>query len=123
MSSTIGGITVDFIRGLPQRLKTRVETWQVPGLDGYGARTFAQGDSEFEIRTVSWLTDNDSADSLITSALALQGTLIDSITDDWGTVYSNVLVVHIEVVNKTPMRWNNNANACRLELSWRCCST
>ena len=58
MSVDFGGVTFDIVRGYPQPLKTRNETWEVPGLDGVGAQTLGQGNARTQMTGVAYLFDN-----------------------------------------------------------------
>ena len=117
---SIGGVTFDIIRGLPAPLKTVVETWRVPGLDGYGAQRQGLGDAEFALSTVAYVADNAAANALIAAASALQGTVVD-VLDNWATQYSHVLIAGVDASDpgaKKAVR-RNNAAAVRVEIRWK----
>ena len=44
MSESIAGIACDFLHGSIPALKRRVETWEMPGVDGYGSGRLEAGD-------------------------------------------------------------------------------
>lgn len=117
---TIGGFNVDIIRGLPQFLRPRVESWTVPGLDGEGAQTLGKGDAEFDLQTVNYPTNLAAADTFIAAAVSLQGTIV-SVVDNYGNTFPNVLVKHVAADGpgvKRPMIWKGS-NSARVELNWR----
>lgn len=119
--ATIGGISVDILKGLPLLKKERVETWVVPGLDGYGAQTLGQGDSEYDLVSVLYIVGanpNDDANTHIDACTALQGTVI-SLTDDWGDGYTKVLVVKVDPTNaKRPVIYQG-VPGVRVEIAWK----
>jgi hypothetical protein len=127
MKSMIGSIAVNIIRGVPPQLRYRVDTWQVPGIDGYGAMNIGLGDAEFDLLAIVYCDSNDDANGLIVQFTQLQGTII-TVFDDFGDEYVNILPVHVDTVNcKTPCIWYGdgqlNANAVRLEVKLKCLTT
>jgi len=98
---SIGGVSCDFVREESfNDLKLRVEIWQVPGLDGYGAQDLGFGDSNFRYRCVKYGTESE-IETWFGNLEALQATII-SATDDWGRTRHNLLVRHVEVIGKRP---------------------
>lgn len=123
IDSDTDSLPIDIMRGVPAHLKTRVDVWEVPGVDGYGAQTLGQGDAEFELMTVNYCADNTEANGVIASAEGMQGAMC-LVHDDFGDDYDNVLVTHVDTNgSKKPMQWQDNANAVRVELHWRCVTT
>ena len=133
MSVDFGGVTFDIVRGYPQPLKTRNETWEVPGLDGVGAQTLGQGNARTQMTGVAYLFDNGdfaannaAADALILAAAALQGTLIANFTDSFGTEYYNFFVEEMDCSGKDLKKaciYQGDPNAVRVALAWRGTST
>jgi|SRR6185369_1249559 len=117
--SSVGGVTVSIVHGLPSSFKTRIETWEVPGITGYGALTMGQGDAEFDLTTVTFCANNSTANTHITNLVGLKGTVI-TVVDDYGDTYTNCLV-HGMDYKKTPLIWNGNAAAVRVEAQWKMC--
>ena len=127
MAANDSSFTLSFsiLRGLPSLLKTRGETWEVPGLDGYGAQTLGQGDGEFDFTTITYEIDTTDADNDIQTAQGAQSKLV-AITDDWGNSFSNVLITHVDANQpdtKMPIIWQGNPNAVRVTIRWRACKT
>lgn len=120
-SSSIGGIDVAIVRGLPQRMRPRVQTWEVPGLNGYGAAKLGNGNAPFEFSTITYADSFDGANDVIDAMLPLQGTIV-SIFDDWGDEYENVLLIE-GVPSKMPLIWEGNANAVRVTVQWKAVKT
>lgn len=122
MAGVVGLIDVDIIRGVPEKLRTEMQTWRVPGLDGYGAMTIGQGDSEFNLTTILYVADNATAIAHRDAAIALQGTLI-TIDDDWENNYQNVLVDHVDASNFAQPVIKDGEPAVRCEIRFRMRST
>jgi hypothetical protein len=123
-AATIGAVTVDILRGEPQSLKTRTMTWQTPGVNGYGAMTTGMGDSEFKFRTISYINagSDPGGAAFCAAAIALQGASPISIVDNFGTSWPQVLIEHIEVVNRKAII-QAAGPATRVELEWSAVST
>ena len=118
--ASIGSLTVDMIHGRPAPLKTVVETWRVPGLDGYGAQTQGFGDAEFDLTSIAYVADSSTADALLAAAAALQGTVV-AIMDNWGKLFGHCVVTGVETSGpgaKKACR-RNNAAAVRVEIKWK----
>ena len=107
--------------GLPQPLKNRVDTWEVPGVDGYGAQLLGKGDAEFELTTISYHGEEGDANldafNTIKLCAAMQGT-IQTITDDWGDEYENILITHYEATKQPCIK--DGVKQVRIEGRWRC---
>lgn len=117
--SSIGAIATDIMRGVPSLIRPRVETWEVPGLDGYGAQTLGSGDAEFELETITYFADNGDADTHIVDCVDSQGTIV-TIVDDYGISFEGMLIVHVDVANsKRPVIHLGNPNAVRVRIGWR----
>ena len=89
----IGGTSCDLVKGNVRQLKERVVTWQVPGIDGYGAQLTGLGDSDAIFTAIEF----DSHANIMTWFAAIeghQGSVI-SIVDDQGVTHSNVLVTKV----------------------------
>lgn len=119
--SSIGAVSFDIMRGLPQSLRTRTEAWETPGISGVGALRLGEGDAEFELVCVKYAVDNAAA--LVHAGYVdnLQGTVV-TVTDDNGDAYLSVLVRQAQST-KRPCIWNGNADARRVESHFRLVST
>lgn len=102
----IDDLTYEIIRGLPPfSQQTVVETWRVPGVDGYGAMTLGLGDAEFDLIAMAFVNTtvlgsvNDDANSLIEDTVALQGTIVP-ITDNYGNVTPGILLEKVDARQK-----------------------
>jgi hypothetical protein len=118
--SSVGAISTDIMRGLPQGLKERLEVWEVPGIQGYGALKLAKGDAAFELQTVKYAADNTAAQAYKVAAEAAQGTVV-TVTDDWGTAYAGALIEHVEITKQPCIR--NGSAQVRVEARWKMCLT
>lgn len=114
----IGDVNFDLSRGLPQLLRPRVDLWEVPGIDGYGAQVLGNGQGEFDFVVVSYQPSNSFANSFIDVLNALQGTVV-SLTDDWGDDYDNVLVQNVDSRNAKRPCIHNGSAAVRVECTLR----
>lgn len=79
--ASVGGISCSFVRGTAGALKERVELWQRPGLDGYGAQKLGLGDSDSSFRC-SLYGDKATVYGWIGSLEALQGSIAVVVNDD-----------------------------------------
>lgn len=101
--ATIGGVTCDILRGVPAKLKERVEVWQLPGITGYGALRTGQGESGTELLAVRF-GSNATVNSWWNSINALHGTVV-TIVDDFGDSYTSMLIQHVSNLAKSPAAW------------------
>lgn len=97
--AAVGGVTCDYVSGGRGGLKTRGEVWDVPGVDGFGARTLGQGKSSFRY-TLKRIAAEASVLTWGASIEALQMTVV-SITDDWGDAVSNCLITAVSPLVKS----------------------
>ncbi len=90
MSGTFGGIACNFLRGTQASPKTRLDVWQRPGIDGYGAIDLGKGDSKTEFilvafglyaATIGWgISIEDKQGAVVT------------VVNDWAESMANFLV-------------------------------
>ena len=122
-SGSIGTVDVDIIRSRPVGLKSRVEKWEIMGLDGYGSMILGNGDAEFKLMTITYLDSDADAESHIADCEGLQGSII-TVTDNWGNDYDNVLIEHVDTNNsKFPVIYQGNAEAVRVVIFWDMCTS
>ena len=118
--STIGTQNFDIMRGRPQGVKSRLDVWDVPGLDGFGLQTLGLGDSAFELSTVAYVADSSAADDLIYNCEALQGT-VTTIVDDWGVTWANAAIRKVDTNfpgSKIPVSPMADGSTVRVEIHW-----
>lgn len=89
----VGSVVCDIVRGLRRPLEDRVRTWNVPGLDGYGAHNLGRHDSSFQFRLVRY-GSAATVQSWIDALQALQGTAV-TVINDWGDSFTNMLIERI----------------------------
>lgn len=100
----IGGVTCTFVSGMTPDLAERVVTFQIPGMDGYGAQTMGLGDSECMIVGRN-LASNADMRTWFNALRALQGQLI-TVVDDWGNTIPDgtnagaILVERVRIVSQ-----------------------
>jgi hypothetical protein len=105
--STVAGITCTFVRGDAPAPKQRVQLWQMPGVDGFGAQTLGLGDSEFQFTAVFYGT-RSAVGAWAASIQALQGRLA-VVVNDWGTSYPRCLICKISVPKYSPAAFQGGA--------------
>ena len=96
--ATVGGYSVDVLRGLVPALKEAIAVWDVPGLDGHGAQQVGYRSPVASLLAISLVADNATANTLISNLESLQGTSV-TIVDDHGDTYTNCLVVTVDTSN------------------------
>lgn len=84
-------ITCTLIKGRAEGLKQEVETWRVPGRDGYGALVTGLGGGEFSFRCILYGT-REEIDLWIPKMEALAGQSEVELENDWGTTFEHLLV-------------------------------
>ncbi len=118
--AALGAVTVDILRGLVQPQKQRMDVWETPGVDGYGALKMGFGDAETDLQSVTFSADIAAARTLKGALGGLQGTVI-SLTDDWGTNFTRILVKEVGVIVLQPVIYLGNANAVRVTAPLKVC--
>ena len=91
--ASIAGIACTFCRGHIPANRPRVRVWQVPGVNGYGAKILGLGESEFRI-LVEIQSTSLGANTFYAAMEALQGSIV-TIINDWGNIFTNCLLTRI----------------------------
>lgn len=99
MAGAIGGISCTLVKGAVGPLRLRSETWQVPGLHGYGVLLLGGGDGEATVRAIL-LSSGAGVNAWAANLYALQGQIV-TIVDETGSVYTSCLVKKVHPVVKT----------------------
>lgn len=94
MAGTVSGISCDVVRGDAQGKMTRVELWQMAGLDGYGAIDLGLGDGrgQFEVHKLGTIV---AVNAWITLINALKGGNPITIVNDWAVTFANFEITEI----------------------------
>lgn len=100
--ASIGSVGCTFVKGHLPAKKLRVEVWEVPGIDGYGAQTTGYGSSQFEIVAVLYSTIF-GASAWADQIESLQGKLV-TIIDDLGDSTANCLITNVSAMRITAAR-------------------
>jgi hypothetical protein len=95
----IGSTGCTFVKGMAPTPKQRVITWQVPGIDGYGAQLLGYGDGDFEFHAIAYGTALEIL--LWSQAIERHQGQIVSIIDDFGTVYTLCLITRVTPLKRT----------------------
>lgn len=98
MAVNIGSVSCDMLKGVPRGLKTRLDVWQVPGLNSYGAQNLGTGDATFTFIAIKYDTDAN-IDTWKASIEALQGTLV-SAENDHSDTFTLLLVTAVGALAK-----------------------
>jgi len=91
--ATIGGTSCSFVRGNAAAQKNRVQTFQRPGIDGYGAVVLGLGNSRSRFQLVLYDSDANIR-TWLTTVEGYQGTVVE-ITNDDGEQVPNLLVERV----------------------------
>lgn len=113
--ASVGGVTCDYVHGEAAELRERVDVWQVPGIDGYGAQKLAQGEADFMYVLARYDTAAN-VETWIDNIVALQGTLV-TIVDDWEISRTLCLIQKVSAPKRTPATRTTGTVACRGELT------
>lgn len=93
-------ITCTFIKGRAEGLKQEVETWRVPGRDGYGAQVTGLGGGEFAFRCILY-GDREAIDEWIADMEGLASQDDVEVDNDWGTTFTKLLVREVSAPSET----------------------
>lgn len=107
--ATIGGVTVEVLRGNASGRKIRLDTWVVPGYDSIGAMNVGSSAGEWGYMAVIYGTTSD-VETRLGQLQALQGTIV-AVVDSFGTTYSGLLVEQVSLPKKQAELLNGGARA------------
>ena len=96
--ATVGGVFCDFIRGVAGDLQLRVDTWQVPGIEGVGYHTLGKGGVRFGFTLIRLGTEAEvnTWRAAIEALVGGEHTLVD----DWADSHTNMLVLSASQIDK-----------------------
>ena len=97
--ASVGAVTCDYVRGDIPANRQRARTWQVAGLNGYGAKRMAAGNSEFSIELVKRGTSAQC--NTFRAAIEALSSSIVSIVNDWGDTFPYCLITKVGPPRKT----------------------
>jgi hypothetical protein len=95
----VGGVNCDMVKGATRDPTERVESHQVPGIDGVGAQLLGKGDSAFRFRAIKYGT-NAQMNTWIAALEAFKGDIV-TIVDDWGDSHTKCLIMRVSLPRKT----------------------
>lgn len=112
MAGSIGAVECSRVIGHARPQATRVQTWQIPGIDGYGAHLLGAGNSESQFVAVAF-----GRDTVISGVIhlptwydalrATQGTIV-TVTNEIGHAFSNQLILEVsDPIRRTANDLNN----------------
>lgn len=96
--ATVGGVFCDLVFGVAGDLQLRVDTWQVPGIEGVGYHTLGKGGVRFGFTLFRFGTSAE-VNTWRAAIEALVGGE-HTIVDDWGDSHTNMLIQSASQVNK-----------------------
>lgn len=99
MAGSIGAVACSRVIGHARPQATRVQVWQIPGVDGYGAHLLGLGNSESQFTAVAFGRDTVLVGFIhlptwYASLRATQGTIV-TVTNELGIAFTNQLIVEI----------------------------
>ena len=95
--ASIGSVACSILRGNPRPQQERVETFEIPGIDGVGVHLYGRGGGEWEAEAVVY----DSAanvDVWYSAIAALQGSIV-AVVNDWPET-STCLILSVGPLDK-----------------------
>jgi len=122
MAGTIGSLACSRVIGHARPQATRVQTWQIPGVNGYGAHLLGDGNSESQFVAVVYGRDTVVSGVVhlptwYASLRDIQGTIV-TITNEQGIAFSNQLVLEVGDARRQTANDLNNITA-RFEVNIR----
>lgn len=112
--ASIGAVSCTYVRGHVPNGRQRVRTWQIAGLDGYGAKRMGLGDSEFSVEVE--LKGTSAACDVFYAALEALQSAIVTIINDWGDTFTQCLIRRIgPPEKKAEIRYGGARIRCRVE--------
>ena len=122
---SIGGVSLDLLKGRVPTLRDTVEVWRRDGFDSYGARTNGKADGEFALMSVKYVTGAtkqdawDAAEVHLDDCRELQGTTV-TVLDEFNISFEDCLVVKMDeakVQKKACIK--DGLNGVRVEIPWQ----
>jgi hypothetical protein len=99
MAGSIGSVVCSRVIGHARPQATRVQTWQIPGVNGYGVHLLGDGNSESQFAAIAY-----GRDTVVSGVIHLptwyaslrdtQGTII-TITNEQGIAFADQLVLEV----------------------------
>lgn len=108
MATNVGNVSCDIVDASVNSLKSVIETWRVPGLDGYGAQDLGKGNAPWQARAVEYDT-SANIETWFAAIEALEGSVI-SLETGPGTavIYSSLLVLDVRRVRRKTVLYEGN---------------
>jgi len=102
--ASIGGVSTLMVKGEGVDNSERLDIYQVPGHDGYGAQKLGQGDSRWAFRGIH-IDTLANVNTWIGLMLSAKSAVI-SIVDDFGTTHTNLLVNEVTFPQRQVVYYN-----------------
>lgn len=108
-------VVCDLLHGTAPALTEQVDTWRVPGIDGIGAQKTGKAAELYVFVAVKYGTSAEVETWY--AELQSQVAKICTVTDDWATAVTNILINHVPQLSKTAARLAASATSnCRGEV-------
>jgi len=102
-------VVCDLLRGPAPALTEQVETWRVPGIDGIGAHKTGKAAEMYSFQAIEYGTSAEVETWY--ANLQLQVGKICTVTDDWGTAVTNILITRVTQLSKMAARLSASATS------------
>lgn len=103
MPASINTIPFVTLKGQVQRAGLVVEDVTRPGVDGHAYRELARMGKPFEMIGMRDCLTFTTANAVYDALLLMQGTLVP-VTDDYGAVFTGVMLLEVEKLELRPIR-------------------
>lgn len=91
--ASCGGTSCDILRGTAPVQRERVDIWESPGFDGYGAQVTGAGDAQCRFTAIKF-GSAAAVNTWVATLQAMQGALV-TVINDRGDSYSTILLVKV----------------------------
>jgi len=105
--ATVGAVSCDFVHGSIGPKSERLDVYELPGVDGYGAHKLGLGNGDFELVAVGF-GSQAVLTAWQTSLKALVGTVV-SITTDTGVTTTGCLIKEVGNIEVAAAAWSAGA--------------
>lgn len=102
---TVGGVSVDLLKGNAEPQKMSSKTWRVPGRAGLGIMLMGENQSTFDYVAVVY--EASGAQTTIDALEALQGTVV-TIVDEFGKSRTNCFIARVGTPTRKLVNWQGS---------------
>jgi hypothetical protein len=102
-------VACDLLRGQAPALAEQVEVWRVPGIDGVAGHKTGKGGDGYGFVAIKFGT-SAAVDSWYANMQSQVGKIC-TVTDDWSTAYTSILITRVTQIIKTAARLSGSATS------------